>query len=93
MARSEQQKPLNGEGSFRHLADAQPQVHQRGREIQAYGVLTKTPLFIKDNVRAQSVENLNQLLADTIMLRDMYKRHHWQVSGPTFYQLHLLFDK
>jgi starvation-inducible DNA-binding protein len=26
-------------------------------------------------------------------LRDMYKKHHWQVAGPTFYQLHLLFDK
>ena len=37
--------------------------------------------------------NLNQLLADTITLRDLYKNHHWQVSGPTFYQLHLLFDK
>ncbi len=23
----------------------------------------------------------------------MYKKHHWQVSGHTFYQLHLLFDK
>jgi starvation-inducible DNA-binding protein len=30
---------------------------------------------------------------DTITLRDLYKKHHWQVSGPTFYQLHLLFDK
>ena len=39
-----------------------------------------------------SIEALNQLLADTISLRDMYKKHHWQVSGPTFYQLHLLFD-
>jgi starvation-inducible DNA-binding protein len=36
---------------------------------------------------------LNTLLADTITLRDLYKKHHWQVSGPTFYQLHLLFDK
>ena len=26
-------------------------------------------------------------------LRDMYKKHHWQVAGATFYQLHLLFDK
>ena len=26
-------------------------------------------------------------------LRDLYKKHHWQVAGPTFYQLHLLFDK
>jgi starvation-inducible DNA-binding protein len=40
-----------------------------------------------------SVGNLNQILADTMTLRDMYKKHHWQVSGPTFYQLHLLFDK
>ena len=40
----------------------------------------------------QSIEALNQLLSDTITLRDMYKKHHWQVSGPTFYQLHLLFD-
>jgi starvation-inducible DNA-binding protein len=39
------------------------------------------------------VDNLNQLLADTITLRDLYKKHHWQVAGHTFYQLHLLFDK
>jgi starvation-inducible DNA-binding protein len=39
------------------------------------------------------VENLNQLLAGTMTLRDLYKKHHWQVLGHTFYQLHLLFDK
>jgi starvation-inducible DNA-binding protein len=33
------------------------------------------------------------LLADTITLRDLYKKHHWQIVGATFYQLHLLFDK
>jgi starvation-inducible DNA-binding protein len=38
-------------------------------------------------------EQLNQLLADTMTLRDLYKKSHWQVSGATFYQLHLLFDK
>jgi starvation-inducible DNA-binding protein len=38
-------------------------------------------------------EQLNQLLADSITLRDLYKKSHWQVAGPTFYQLHLLFDK
>ena len=42
---------------------------------------------------AESIQILNQVLADTMMLRDLYKKHHWQVSGPTFYQLHLLFDK
>jgi starvation-inducible DNA-binding protein len=48
---------------------------------------------LPENVCKASVENLNQLLADTITLRDMYKKHHWQVAGPTFYQLHLLYDK
>jgi starvation-inducible DNA-binding protein len=51
------------------------------------------PIALDENVRAESVGNLNQILADTMTLRDMYKKHHWQVSGHTFYQLHLLFDK
>ncbi|HEU4649506.1 MAG TPA: DNA starvation/stationary phase protection protein [Gemmatimonadales bacterium] len=51
------------------------------------------PIGLDDEVRARNSEVLNQLLADTITLRDMYKKHHWQVSGHTFYQLHLLFDK
>jgi starvation-inducible DNA-binding protein len=52
-----------------------------------------TPIALAAKSRQQTAENLNQLLADTITLRDMYKKHHWHVSGPTFYQLHLLFDK
>src|SRR5437588_5648485 len=72
---------------------ASPILHQKAREIQAYGKLTPMPIALDENVRAESVENLNQLLADTMTLRDMYKKHHWQVSGPTFYQLHLLLDK
>src|SRR5438132_13574935 len=46
-----------------------------------------------ENVCRESVQSLNQLLADTITLRDLYKKHHWQATGPTFYQLHVLFDK
>ncbi|HXX66637.1 MAG TPA: DNA starvation/stationary phase protection protein [Polyangiaceae bacterium] len=72
---------------------AQPIVRQRGREIQPFGVLARYPLALTDDVRASSVQALNQVLSDTITLRDMYKKHHWQVSGPTFYALHLLFDK
>jgi starvation-inducible DNA-binding protein len=51
------------------------------------------PIALAESVCKESVANLNQLLADTMTLRDLYKKHHWQVSGPTFYQLHLLFDK
>jgi starvation-inducible DNA-binding protein len=72
---------------------ARPIDHQKAHEIQAFGRVTHLPIALSENVASQSVENLNQVLADTITLRDMYKKHHWQVAGPTFYQLHLLFDK
>ncbi len=72
---------------------ARPILHQKAREIQPFGKLTRMPIALDENVCAQSVGNLNQLLADTMTLRDMYKKHHWQVAGHTFYQLHLLFDK
>jgi starvation-inducible DNA-binding protein len=72
---------------------ATPILHQKAREIQPFGKLTPMPIALDENVRAESVGNLNQLLADTMTLRDMYKKHHWQVAGHTFYQLHLLFDK
>jgi starvation-inducible DNA-binding protein len=72
---------------------AEPLLHQKAKEIQPFGKVTSMPIALDENVRARSVGNLNQLLADTMTLRDMYKKHHWQVAGHTFYQLHLLFDK
>src|SRR5438309_699529 len=72
---------------------AVPLTEQRAHEVQAFGSLVHMPIALaKDTLRASAV-NLNQLLADTITLRDLYKKLHWQVSGTTFYQLHLLFDK
>jgi starvation-inducible DNA-binding protein len=72
---------------------ARPLLYQKAHEIQAFGHLVRLPIALSENVARQSVENLNQILADTFTLRDLYKKHHWQVSGPTFYQLHLLYDK
>ncbi len=72
---------------------AQPQYQVEYREIQPFGTLKNLPIALEDNARSQSVAILNQLLADTMTLRDMYKKHHWQMSGATFYQLHLLLDK
>ena len=82
--------------SSRHVKSTQtaaPLANQHAREIQAFGSVLEMPIALAENTRRASVDNLNQLLADTITLRDLYKKHHWQVSGPTFYQLHLLFDK
>ncbi len=74
--------------------NSQPRIHQRAREIQEYGTVTHAlPLELEEPIRLEMTERLNQLLADTMTLRDLYKKSHWQVAGPTFYQLHLLFDK
>src|SRR5581483_9347094 len=72
----------------------EPRVHQRAAELQRFGTVTHAlHLELEEPVRLEMTEQLNQLLADTMTLRDLYKKSHWQVSGPTFYQLHLLFDK
>ena len=72
---------------------SRPILHQNAREIQPYGKIAKLPIALDEKVCAASAGTLNQSLADTIALRDLYKKHHWQVAGQTFYQLHLLFDK
>ncbi|MBK6879241.1 MAG: DNA starvation/stationary phase protection protein [Elusimicrobia bacterium] len=72
---------------------AHPRTGLNARETQAFGRLIKLPIALAEKACAASVDNLNQLLADTMTLRDLYKKHHWQVSGPTFNLLHLLFDK
>jgi starvation-inducible DNA-binding protein len=72
---------------------AKPILHQHAREVQPYGKIAKLPIALDETACESSITNLNQLLADTMTLRDMYKKHHWQVAGATFYQLHLLFDK
>lgn len=74
-------------------ARSRPITHQRAAEIQEFGQIARLPIGLDENVCAQSVGMLNQILADTMTLRDLYKKHHWQVAGETFYQLHLLFDK
>src|SRR6266849_9017536 len=75
------------------LDQSQPRIHQRAHETQPFNALVKLPIALDIEVCRKSVELLNQLLADTMTLRDLYKKHHWQSSGHTFYQLHLLFDK
>ena len=79
--------------SARETDGARPILHQHAKEIQPFGTIYKLPIALEESACAASVELLNQVLADTMSLRDMYKKHHWQAAGETFYQLHLLFDK
>src|SRR5262244_3514193 len=98
-------QPINGNTGLRRiemekhatthsLISAQPRFHQRAGEIQPYGTVNHAlPLDLEETVRLEMTNKLNQLLADTMTIRDLYKKSHWQVAGPTFYQLHLLYDK
>jgi starvation-inducible DNA-binding protein len=72
---------------------AAPHIGQRSPEIQPYGTRTALPIALPNKACEASIKALNQTLADTFVIRDLYKKHHWQVSGRTFFQLHLLFDK
>ena len=70
-----------------------PKLDARAPEIQPYGSLRRLPIGLPDQARSTSCELVNEILADTMVLYALYKKHHWLVAGPTFYQLHLLFDK
>jgi starvation-inducible DNA-binding protein len=86
--------PKKNGSTHRTVISAEPRFHQRTAELQAYGTVSHMqPLELEEPVRLEMTEQLNLLLADTMTLRDLYKKSHWQVAGPTFYQLHLLFDK
>jgi len=81
-------------GSFHYNPRlARPRTRQRAAEIQAFGTIAKLPNGLSETICRESVGRLNQILVDTMTLRDLYKKHHWQVAGAAFYQLHLLFDK
>ena len=77
----------------REIMHSQPWLHQQGLEIQAYGTVRLFPIALSRDARQYSCQRLNQILADTQILFSLYKKHHWLVRGPTFYQLHLLLDK
>lgn len=72
---------------------SQPLFYQKGAEIQEFGTLRLLPIALSHEARQESVQLLNQVLADTLILYSLYKKHHWVMRGPTFLQLHELLDK
>src|SRR5262249_41436938 len=84
---------VTGKAVGNGFGSAQPFLSRPRRQMQAFGTIARLPNGLEEGVCRASAEGLNQILADTLTLRDLYKKHHWQVAGPTFYQLHLLFDK
>src|SRR5271168_499939 len=79
--------------NVRRIIGRQPWPHQKGVEVQEFGTVRQFPLGLPRGTRLYSCQRLNQVLADTQILYALYKKHHWLMRGPTFYQLHLLLDK
>jgi len=77
----------------RSRTSPEPRLGQKAPEIQRFGTLRQLPIALSAQTRSDSCRLLNEILADTTVLYALYKKSHWNVSGPTFYQLHLLFDK
>lgn len=75
----------------KHLNE--PVMPSKISEVQGFRHAHRPTLALDASAALASIDNLNQLLADSMTMRDLYKKHHWQVAGPTFYMLHLLFDK
>jgi starvation-inducible DNA-binding protein len=80
-------------GSDRARVSPQPHLDQSGPELQGFESLRNLPIALPAKSRSTSCRLLNEILADTMVLYALYKKAHWDVAGPTFYQLHLLFDK
>jgi starvation-inducible DNA-binding protein len=87
------QVTANGNGRGAQRVSPQPKLGQRAPELQAFGKLRLLPIALSSDARTESCQLLNVILADTTILYALYKKSHWNVAGPTFYQLHLLFDK
>ncbi len=85
--------PIQNSSKSTEVESSQPLLHQHGQEIQQYGTLLNLPIALSPSARSESCALVNQLLADTIILYHLYKKHHWLMRGHTFYQLHLLLDK
>jgi starvation-inducible DNA-binding protein len=92
-SRSTARSSSNGNGSSGAKASAQPRFGQSGPELQRFGTLRLLPIALSAEARTESCQLLNEILADSMVLAALYKKAHWNAAGPTFYQLHLLFDK
>jgi starvation-inducible DNA-binding protein len=73
--------------------DPNPRFARLGHEVQPFNEMRSLPIGLDEATRQQSCSVLNEVLADSTILYALYKKAHWNVAGPTFYQLHLLFDK
>jgi starvation-inducible DNA-binding protein len=90
---STHRRPTTTAKNGRNGRSPDPKLRTRAPEIQPFGTLRRLPIGLPDEAKTKSCEAVNEILADSMVLYSLYKKHHWLVAGPTFYQLHLLFDK
>jgi starvation-inducible DNA-binding protein len=91
-AKPDRRRSANVRGARRRLSP-EPRLAKLGVEVQEFGTVRLLPIALAEKARLESCRLLNEILADSMVLYALYKKHHWLVAGPTFYQMHLLFDK
>lgn len=87
MARSQSKK--NGAGSASSKTLVRASDDRRPDAFRLYETKNDLP----EDTRREVVELLNARLADCIDLEANCKQAHWNVKGPSFMSLHLLFDQ
>lgn len=87
------QRTRSSNGHSRARVSSQPHMGQTSPELQRFGRLRQLPIALSAEARGESCQILNEILADSMVISALYKKAHWNMAGPTFYQLHLLFDK
>ena len=72
---------------------SQSHLSQPSTEIQPFGTMRLFPIALSHDARLESCQLINHVLADSLIVYSLYKKHHWMARGATFFQLHLLLDK
>lgn len=81
-------------GTAARCSSANAKGHQRMATAKKAKPRTfETGIGLAASVRKDVIAQLNQHLADTLDLYTQTKQAHWNVKGPQFYSLHLLFDE
>jgi starvation-inducible DNA-binding protein len=73
--------PAQKTSNITEIDHSQPLLHQHGSEIQKFGTLRNLPIALSPDARTESCTLVNQILADTIILYHLYKKHHWLMQS------------
>lgn len=79
--------------NLRHVEDSRKHSHQVSPTNRRTTMSTQINIGISEEMRRDIGEGLSRLLADTYTLYLKTHNFHWNVTGPLFNSLHLMFEE